>query len=112
MKNSFVKTKKAITSLFTFMAAFMMNYSIVFAVPYNMDRLSQKFIYTMVTIFFYIGIILLPFSVGSLVLSIKNEDAESKSRAIMLIAVSIVLLTMNFIWKLLGIWGYTMIERA
>lgn len=41
---------------------------------------------------FYIGIILLAWSVVMLVLALKNEDADSKSRAIMLIAVSIALI--------------------
>jgi hypothetical protein len=40
----------------------------------------------------YIGIILLAWGVIMLVLALKNEDADSKSRAIMLIAVSIALI--------------------
>lgn len=40
---------------------------------------------------FYIGIILLVWSIVMLVLALKNEDADSKSRAIMLIVVSIAL---------------------
>lgn len=40
---------------------------------------------------FYIGIILLAWAVVMLILALKNEDADSKSRAIMLIAVSIAL---------------------
>lgn len=40
----------------------------------------------------WIGIILLAWSVVMLVLALKNEDADSKSRAIMLIAVSIALI--------------------
>lgn len=46
-------------------------------------------IYTMAL---YIGIILLVWSIVMLVLALKNEDADSKSRAIMLIAVSIALI--------------------
>lgn len=41
---------------------------------------------------FYIGLIMLAWSVIMLVLALKNEDADSKSRAIMLIAVSIALI--------------------
>lgn len=43
-------------------------------------------------IFRYIGVILLAWSVGQLVLAFKNEDADSKSRAVMLLIVSIVLI--------------------
>lgn len=43
-------------------------------------------------IFLYIGILLFGWSIGMLVLSFKNEDADSKSRAIMLLITSIVLI--------------------
>ena len=43
-------------------------------------------------IFMWIGIILLAWAIGMLVLAFKNEDADSKSRAIMLIVVSVVLI--------------------
>ena len=42
-------------------------------------------------IFRYIGILLLAWSIGMLVLAFKNEDADSKSRAMMMAVVSIVL---------------------
>lgn len=48
---------------------------------------------------FYIGIILLAWSVVMLVLALKNEDADSKSRAIMLIAVSIALIGVGGLLK-------------
>lgn len=44
---------------------------------------------------FYIGIILLAWSIIMLVLAFKNEDADSKSRAIMLIVVSVVLIAIR-----------------
>lgn len=47
------------------------------------------------TIFRYIGIVLLAWGIGQLVLAFKNEDADSKSRAIMLIIVSIVLVALK-----------------
>lgn len=43
-------------------------------------------------IFMYIGILLSVWSVGMLVLAFKNEDADSKSRAMMLLVVSCVLI--------------------
>ena len=46
-------------------------------------------------IFMYIGIVLLVWSIGMLILSFKNEDADSKTRAIMLLIVSIVLIALK-----------------
>lgn len=43
-------------------------------------------------IFFYIGLLLLAWSIGMLVLAFKNEDADSKSRSMMLLVVSCVLI--------------------
>ena len=51
------------------------------------------------TIFKYIGILLLAWSVGMLVLAFKNEDADSKSRAMMMMVVSIILIGLGFILK-------------
>ncbi len=48
-------------------------------------------------IFMYIGIILLVWSIGQLVLAFKNEDADSKSRAVMVMVVSIILISMDTI---------------
>ncbi len=48
---------------------------------------------------FYIGIILLAWSVVMLILALKNEDADSKSRAIMLVAVSIALVGVGTLLK-------------
>lgn len=49
-------------------------------------------------IFFYIGIMLLAWGIGQLVLAFKNEDGDSKSRAIMLILASIVLMGISQIF--------------
>ncbi len=48
---------------------------------------------------FYIGLILLAWSIVMLVLAFKNEDADSKSRAIMLIVVSVVLIGIKLLLK-------------
>lgn len=56
-------------------------------------------------IFFWIGVVLLAWGVGQLVLAFKNEDADSKSRAIMLIIASIVLMSVGTIFSGLGISG-------
>lgn len=56
-------------------------------------------------IFKYIGILLLAWGVGQLVLAFKNEDADSKSRAMMLVVVAIILTTISSIFNGLGISG-------
>lgn len=48
---------------------------------------------------FWIGIILLVWAVVMLVLALKNEDADSKSRAIMLIATSVALIGVGTLLK-------------
>lgn len=53
--------------------------------------------------FKYIGILLLAWGVGQLVLAFKNEDADSKSRAMMLIMVAIVLTVLSTIFNGLGV---------
>ena len=63
-----------------------------FADESTTDKIVGSIIDVIVDIFKYIGIILLVWSVGMLVLAFKNEDADSKSRAIMLLVVSLVLI--------------------
>ena len=62
----------------------------------NVDKKSSDIIRAILDIIYhialYIGIFLLVWSIVMLVLALKNEDADSKSRAIMLIAVSIALI--------------------
>lgn len=55
------------------------------------------------TIFRYIGILLLAWSVGQLFLAYKNEDAESKSRAMMTLVSAVMLVTIQHWFGLLGI---------
>lgn len=63
-----------------------------FADEGTMDTIVGSIIDVIVDIFKYIGVVLLVWSVGMLVLAFKNEDADSKTRAIMLLIVSIVLI--------------------
>jgi hypothetical protein len=56
------------------------------------DVTVSKLVDIIVSIFRYIGILLLAWSIGMLVLAFKNEDADSKSRALMLLVVSCVLI--------------------
>lgn len=55
------------------------------------------------SIFSYIGMLLLVWGIGQLVLAFKNEDADSKSRAMMLIVASIVLMSVRAIVGTLGL---------
>lgn len=50
-------------------------------------------------IFKYIGWLLLAWGVGQLVLAFKNEDADSKSRAMMIIIVAIILTSLTTIFN-------------
>lgn len=54
-------------------------------------------------IFKYIGWLLLACGIGQLVLAFKNEDADSKSRAMMLIVVAIILTCIGTIFNGLSI---------
>lgn len=56
------------------------------------DKLFSNVLGVIYKIFKYIGILLLAWSIGMLVLAFKNEDADSKSRAMMMAVVSIVLI--------------------
>lgn len=61
-------------------------------------------------IFFWIGVVLLAWGIGQLVLAFKNEDGDSKSRAIMLIVASIVLMGIGPIFNGLNIAGVSGIQ--
>ena len=69
----------------------------------NGSALMGKILDVITTIFTYIGILLLAWSIGMLVLAFKNEDADSKSRAMMLLVVSVVLIGLDGILNLVGI---------
>ena len=54
-------------------------------------------------IFKYIAYILAIWGVGMLIMSFKNEDADSKSRAIMLLVSAVILFSLKTIFNKLGI---------
>ena len=58
------------------------------------NKMVHSAILTVGNIGRYIGLILLVWGIMQLVLAFKNEDADSKSRAIMITIVSIVLITL------------------
>ena len=65
------------------------------------DAMVGKLVGIICTIFRYIGILLAVWAVGSLILAFKNEDADSKSRAMMLLIVSIVLIVIKSVVQML-----------
>lgn len=65
--------------------------------------LVQNLLGYVFVIFKYIGFLLLAWGVGQLVLAFKNEDADSKSRAMMLIVVAIILTVVGTIFNGLGL---------
>lgn len=81
-------------SLFALAAFFTMHP--VFAAPTDdiADILTQL-IDIIGTIFIGVGILLLAYSIGQLVLAFKNEDADSKSRASMQLIVAVCLIAIR-----------------
>ena len=67
------------------------------------DTLMGAIVGAILTIFRYIGVILLCWSVGQLILAFKDGDGNSKTQAAMMIVVSILLITLKGILKLVGI---------
>ena len=84
------QAKVALVSGCTTMAAFT---PIVLAAPssIDIDDTVKLVLSKILDIFFYIGLLLLAWSVGMLVLAFKNEDADSKSRAMMMMVVAAAL---------------------
>lgn len=78
------------------------------ATSVDSDKLLSQFVNIVIQLARYIGIILLVWGVVMLVLAFKNEDADSKSRAIMLIAVAVVLVAMGtFLGPIFSAIGFT-----
>lgn len=65
--------------------------------------LMGKIVGTVLSIFQWIGVLLLVWGVGQLVMAFKNEDADSKSRAIMMIVSSALLIGLKALLTAIGI---------
>lgn len=73
------------------------------------NKLIGEVVEIITSIALWIGVILLVWSVVMLILALKNEDADSKSRAIMLIAVSVALVALGgLLTPILNMFGITM----
>lgn len=75
----------------------------VYAGEVDPDAMVGNLVGIVCSIFRYIGILLLVWGVGQLVLAFKNEDADSKSRAMMLIVASIILIALKSLIEALGL---------
>lgn len=71
-----------------------------YAIPeeVNAGALVDNLILTVCDIFRMIGAILLVWALGQLVMAFKNEDADSKSKAMMVLVCSILLLSVKTIY--------------
>lgn len=70
------------------------------------ENLVAKLAGTILDIFRWIGALLLIWSVAQVVMAFKNEDADSKSRAMMMAIVSITLITLKTVLKTIGIISF------
>lgn len=80
-------------------SAALVGTSFAFASSTTAKGLVQGMLGYVFTIFKYIGWLLLAWGIGQLVLAFKNEDADSKSRAMMLIVVAIILTVIGTIFN-------------
>lgn len=67
------------------------------------EALVGNFINVIFFLFRMVGILLLAWSVAQLVMAFKNEDADSKTRSITLIVISVLLIALKSIFNGLGV---------
>lgn len=94
------KKEKFIAAAGTSATALMPFIPMAFAAPAGSTTakdLISKVLGIICDIFLGIGVLLLAWSVGMLFLAFKNDDADSKSRAMMMMIVSIVLIAFKTI---------------
>lgn len=68
------------------------------------DNLVQKFVDIIFYIFRTVGILLLAWAIAQLVIAFKNEDADSKQRATILLVISILLIVLKSIFDGLNLF--------
>ena len=72
----------------------------------DLKQVMGKILGVLTTVFLYVGILLMAWGIGQLVLAFKNEDADSKSRSIMLIVASVFLIAIKpFLEAVIGTTG-------
>ncbi len=96
MKNFVMKTEEKLEKAFAPMLAAGAAMGIVpTAYAVSAEDAIKKVVKLVFTIFKYIGIVLALWGGGSLIMAFKNEDADSKTRAIMSLIVGIALVTLQ-----------------
>ena len=102
-KNIINKVKTAGVSLSAMATTALMASPIAFATEVDPATVVTGLVGYIWTIFRWIGVLLLAWAIGMLVLAFKNEDADSKSRSMMLLVVSILLMSVGTIFNELGV---------
>jgi len=84
----------------------------VLATGGKLDGMFGNILGLITKVFFYIGAVLLAWAIGQLVLAFKNEDADSKSRAVMVLVCAVMLMSINTIYNAItnGFGGVTVKE--
>lgn len=89
------------TKIYLAMATASVSAVPAFAAPGDADSKMKEITQNMLGVIYlmakYIGILLAAWGVVQLILAFKNEDADSKSRAMMLIVCAIALISAEFI---------------
>lgn len=99
----FSSAKKNAIALYTSALSATALTGIIDVYAVNEGALMKQVLGIIFKIFRYIGILLFAWSVGMLVLAFKNEDADSKSRAMMMMVVSVILVAIEPIITATGI---------
>lgn len=97
IKNSFQNSKvvSVFLSLTTLFSVFCMTYLDTFAANVKASDLMGTILGYVCKIAMYVGILLLAWGLIQLFMAFKNEDADSKQRAIMVIIASICLISVQ-----------------
>lgn len=80
------------------MAIMTMNIMLLPVFAATLDDMFNNIVGLVCKVFFYIGAVLLVWAIGQLVLAFKNEDADSKSRAVMVLVCAVMLLSISTIY--------------
>ena len=111
LKSFFAKKKQknhVLSTLACIAATIACTTSFALAANPSADGLIGAILNIIFTIAGYIGVLLLVWGIVILVLAIRNEDADSKSRAVLFIVVAIVLICLGSVFKpVMDLLGFT-----
>lgn len=99
------KFKKFVALAMAFLMTYMCYCPMVLAADTTVDadKLVGRILGFIIKIFFYVGVILLLWAIGQLVFAFKNDDADSKTKAAMLLVVSVILMAIKPVFDSLGL---------